>query len=128
MEAAEVTLARFLALPLAFALYGCPPGNTQDHHPLHHDFYRHWKQPGTNTSCCDARIERRDGSEVGDCEPTKAELRNGDWYAWVRQTQSWILIPDAKIIREKNPNIFDAHLCWKPWTGVICFVPPSTGG
>lgn len=97
------------------------------HHPLHKDFYRYWKQPGTNVSCCNARIER-DGVEVGDCEPTRAEIRSGVWWAWVRQERRWIEVPDAKLVREPNPNGVDAHLCWTPSQGVICFRPPDTGG
>ena len=99
----------------------------QSHHPLHHDFYRHWMQPnGSGMSCCQARVER-DGVEVGDCEPTKAEIRGGNWFAWLRRENRWVQIPDAKIIREKNPNVFDAHLCYNHGQ-VLCFVPPDTGG
>lgn len=97
------------------------------HHPHHRDFYRHWKQPGSDLSCCDARIER-EGIEVGDCEPTQAEVRNGGWFAWLRQERRWIEIPDSRIVRERNPNVTDAHLCWTPMSGVLCFVPPDTGG
>lgn len=97
------------------------------HHPFHHDFYMRWKQPGSDQSCCNARIER-EGIEVGDCEPTRAEVRNGAWWAWLRQEGRWLPIPDAKIIREPNPNVVDAHLCWSPVSGVLCFVPPDTGG
>lgn len=102
------------------------------HHPYHEDFYSRWKQPGTELSCCNARIDI-DGSEVGDCEPAKAGLRRGadgeaHWFAWLRQETTWIEVPDAKIIHERNPNIFDGHLCWAPQDGVLCFVPPDTGG
>lgn len=96
------------------------------HHEFHHDFYRHWKQPGTNTSCCDARVTR-DGQEIGDCEPTRAEIRAGAWWAWLRQESRWIEIPDARILRERSPNVTDAHLCWN-YGRVLCFVPPATGG
>jgi hypothetical protein len=105
----------------------CATAQAQDHHPLHRDFYMHWKQPGTNIGCCQARINHGWG-ETGDCEPTKAEVRNGQWHAWLRQESRWLPIPDGKIIRERNPNVFDAHLCWTPHQGVLCFVPPDTGG
>ena len=111
----------------AFCLAMLPAiGFGQDHHPFHHDFYRHWKQPGTNISCCDARMEKN-GVEVGDCEPTKAEIRNGNWFAWLRQENRWVEIPDARIIRERSPNVTDGHLCWN-YGRVLCFVPPATGG
>jgi hypothetical protein len=98
------------------------------HAQFHRDFYQHWREPGdANASCCNARIEA-DGRETGDCEPTKARLRDGHWEAWVRQIGRWQKIPDEKIIKQPNPNIFDAHLCWTPRRGTICFVPPDTGG
>lgn len=100
----------------------------QDHHPLHHDFYRHWMQPGVSppVSCCNAR-KTEHGIETGDCEPTKARIVNGNWQAWLRQESRWIDIPDSKIIRERNPTGQDAHLCWS-FGRVLCFVPEDTGG
>ena len=100
----------------------------QHHHPFHMDFYRHWKNPVSGVSCCNARIEGPDGIETGDCEPTKAEVRNGSWWVWIRQIGQWQEVPDVRIIRERNPNIFDAHLCWTPLQGIMCFSPPDTGG
>ena len=96
------------------------------HHPFHQDFYRHWKQPGTNVSCCDARVTK-DGQEIGDCEPTRAEIRKGVWWAWLRQESRWVEVPDGRIIRERSPNVTDGHLCWN-FGQVLCFVPPATGG
>jgi len=103
----------------------------EHHHPLHQDFYRTWKQPGSSASCCDARVTR-DGREIGDCEPTQAELRRNrdgavQWFAWLRQESRWVEVPDERIIRERNPSTFDAHLCWN-YGQVLCFVPPDTGG
>jgi len=103
------------------------PALAQQHSPFHNDFYRYWKQPGSSLSCCDARIENG-GIEVGDCEPTQAVMHAGRWVAWLRQEGRWIEIPDSRIIRERNPNVVEAHLCWSPASGVICFVPPDTGG
>lgn len=34
------------------------------HHPLHRDFYREWKQPGSDKSCCNARVMAW-GQEIG---------------------------------------------------------------
>jgi hypothetical protein len=116
-----------IALGLVALGYGIAKAQSPHHHPLHRDFYRNWLQPGTNKSCCNARVMAW-GQEIGDCEPTQAEVRNGDWYAWNRLTGSWLRIPDSRILREPNPNIFDAHLCWTKESGVICFVPPATGG
>lgn len=99
----------------------------QHHHDFHKDFYRHWMQPGTTASCCNARIMQPNGVETGDCEPTKAEIRAGVWWVWVRQMGKYIPVDDAKILRERNPNGQDAHHCWTPDRGTICFVPPDSG-
>jgi len=101
-----------------------------DHHPHHADFYRHWMQPGVwpPKSCCNARIRHLNGGETGDCEPTRAEVRGGNWWVWVAQLGSWLPVPDSKIIRVRNPSGQDAHLCWTPTSGILCFSPPDTGG
>ena len=125
--------ARGLIAAAAVAVLIAGPAAAQEHHhPLHRDFYRHWKQPGTETSCCDARVEV-DGVERGDCEPVGAEPRRGadgqaHWFAWLRQESRWLEIPDERVIRERNPGGQDGHLCWTPARGVLCFVPPDTGG
>lgn len=102
-------------------------------------------QPGGKTGCCSATEYSVEGHKHvrGDCEPTRAELRAGDWYARLRQEDidegwpEWVRIPDEKIIRERNPSTEEGHLCWQrsvknqaknPEAGVLCFVPPDTGG
>lgn len=98
----------------------------QHHHEYHADHYKHWQRPDTGGSCCNARTVK-DGYEEGDCEPTKAELRNGTWFAWLREQNRWVQIPDIRIIHERNPSPEDAHLCWA-FDSVLCFLPPHTGG
>lgn len=115
--------ALFAALMFAWLT----PAWAQDHHPHHGEFYKGWQRPDMPGSCCSARIEK-DGIETGDCEPTKAEIRNGDWWVWVRQINAWIKVPDSKIIRVRNPSGQDAHHCWTPASSTICFSPPDTGG
>lgn len=115
---------RYIAV--ALVLLSGPVWAQQPHHPLHENFYRHWMQPKNPTmSCCNARIEK-DGVETGDCEPTQARIIKGDWYVWIRQIKEWVKVPDEKIIRERNPNIFDAHVCFNGT--ILCFKPPDTGG
>lgn len=110
------------------ALFTAPAAAQSPHHPLHLDFYRLWLQPGTNISCCNARVER-DGVETGDCEPVKAEVRGGNWWAWLRQESRWLEVPDSRILRERNPEIGgqQGHLCYS-YGRVLCFVPPDAGG
>lgn len=112
--------------PSSPGLQAPSPGADQ-HHDFHRDFYRYWLQPGTNKSCCNARVTAF-GHVIGDCEPTQAEIRNGAWFAWNRIEGRWLRIPENRILRERNPSGQDAHLCWTPEQGVICFVPPDTGG
>jgi hypothetical protein len=99
---------------------------THHHHALHDDFYRHWQRPDVGGSCCNARVVK-DGYEEGDCEPTRAEVRNGAWVAWLREQGRWVEIPDSRILRAVNPSPADAHLCWA-YDQVLCFLPPHTGG
>jgi hypothetical protein len=83
----------------------------------------------------------------------QAKVVNGEWIAMLPEYgrgrgrgidgSDWVRIPDHKIIRERNPtaahvdkdgNVLhegsgeEGHLCWTPLGGVLCFVPPSTGG
>jgi hypothetical protein len=127
----------FLAVILAGAIISGTRGQDHGGHAqFHEEFYRKWKQPGSDASCCNAR-KVQNGFIVGDCEPTEAEIRNGDWWARLpllyRQygddAAGYIKVPEDKRIRERNPTQggVDAHLCWSIATGVLCFVPPDTG-
>ncbi len=131
MMIAGVALGAAVALGVFWGMLivGAATARGQSHHPLHEHFYQHWKQPNSNLPCCNARIEI-DGIERGDCEPTEARLIAGHWYARLPRKGSYIEIPEAKIIRERNPTQdgTDAHLCWTEASGVMCFVPPFGGG
>lgn len=108
---------------------GSQCARAQDHHPLHKDFYHKWREPlNPERSCCNARIIGAFGVETGDCEPTQAEIRKGDWHAWIRQLNRFERVTDDVIVYERNPNIVDGHVCWTPARGIICFKPPDTGG
>lgn len=105
------------------------------HHPFHRDFYSEWQRPNGMGSCCNARIVGPDGREVGDCEPSEAHIASGEdgkphWFARLPHGGDFIEIPDRLVLRERNPEQGgpDGHLCWTPATGVLCFVPPDTGG
>lgn len=113
---------------LAYLLFAISSAQAQDGHARWHHYYLHWKQPGTNISCCQARVNTY-GVEHGDCEPARYEMRKGEWYAWLRQESRWLHIPDDRIIRERNPSGEEGHLCWNQWTKqILCAVPPDTGG
>ena len=117
------------------SLAGSPCAEETGHHHYHDSDYRHWKQPGTDVSCCSDH----------DCAPVKAEMRQGQWWAlrqsewfdvpdeqgqgqWLALRRNvWVAVPDEKIIWVSNPTIEDAHLCYSLGK-VVCFVPPNTGG
>lgn len=90
------------------------PAEAEGHGTYHASDYQHWKQPGTNASCCNDH----------DCGPVRAEVRRGQWFA-LREGE-WIAIPPDRIIREINPNPEQGHLCYT-YGRVLCFVPPHTG-
>lgn len=115
----SLSIAILLTVKLAFG---------QDGHERWHQYYRTWMQPGTTISCCNARVTTY-GVEHGDCEPTRYEMRKGEWYAWLRQESRWIAIPDEKLIRERNPSGEEGHLCYNTHTQqILCAVPPDVGG
>lgn len=149
----ELLAVYAVLIAAAFMFYGINHARAQDHehrdpapHERYHDYYLNWQQPippnsnGFVPSCCSANTYTEDGQVhlMGDCEPTTAELRRdekGDTY-WVALLPRYfieqgygpeVVIPEAKIIREINPEPQSAHLCWTPSSGVLCFVPPFGG-
>ncbi len=131
---------------LLVALIAIPVAVFAQDHMRWHSYYKHWKQPGLELSCCNANeyVETLSGRMhiSGDCEPTHAEIRNGHWWARVPQymidtgVEPWVEIPDDKVIHERNPSTEEGHLCgtqyWqegkRPTFRILCFVPPDTGG
>jgi hypothetical protein len=103
-----------------------PKARAQDsgHHLYHADYYSKWKQPETGASCCNGK-ETKDGNVTGDCYPTTAEVRDSHWWAKTDDGQ-WVVVPNDRILRERNPDIERAHLCIS-YGRVLCFVPPNTG-
>jgi len=101
--------------------------STGHHHALHDDHYRTWQRPDVGGSCCNARFKEEEGEEIGDCEPTTAEFRDGSWFAWLREQARWVEIPHEVILREINPSPEKAHLCWA-YERVLCFLPPYSDG
>jgi hypothetical protein len=125
---ARSPMFRFIVALICTAIVGFSAFGQTNGHDRYHWWYQHWKQPGTDIGCCNARITAF-GAEQGDCEPTRAELRNGDWYAWERFSGQWLKIPDDRIVHERNPSSEEGHLCFNKYTKqILCFVPPDTGG
>ena len=97
------------------------------HHEFHADHYRTWQRPDVGGSCCNARLREEEDEEIGDCEPTTAEIRGDRWFAWLREQARWVEIPHEVILREINPSPEKAHLCFA-YERVLCFLPPHVGG
>src|SRR5262249_42010782 len=124
-SAAYIGIATILAVfILVFAT--APRARAQDNgHHLHHaDHYSKWRQPGSAASSCNGR-ETKDGQPTRAAYQTSAEVRAGSWWAKTDDGR-WVIVPDDRIIREHNPDIERAHLCFN-YGRVLCFVPPSTG-
>ena len=118
-------IAMFLA-----TLVLCHPALAQEHsdsHDKYHtDFYSKWQRPNGLGSCCDARVDDKDGHQLsGHCYETDAEVVNGLWVAKLRGGGTMV-IPEKLVIHEINPNPAKAHICHQNST-LYCFVPPGTG-
>jgi hypothetical protein len=79
--------------PLALA----SPSLAQHHHPpedadVHEKFYRTWRMPEHDWSCCDNR----------DCYPTEVRIVGGDIFAKRREDERFIAIPAAKVDRKRD--------------------------
>jgi hypothetical protein len=121
-----------IAILLLCAISVAHRAYAQDHtqgHMRYHAQYMFWKQPGSEASCCNARVTYPNGTYTGDCFPTPFRLIGGHWQALKAPEDGgeWVDVPDAKIIREHNPDPsgVTGHLCWSQYAGVLCAVPPT---
>ena len=118
------TAAILAVLMLGFATMSRVRAQDNGHHLHHADHYSKWRQPGTNVSCCNGK-ETKGSNTTGDCYPTTAEVRAGSWWAKTDDGR-WVIVPDDRILHERNPDAERAHLCFS-YGRVLCFVPPNTG-
>lgn len=131
---ARTRLGNAVALAAAFALYGCPPGNTQSGHHNHghadnHDWYEGLKRPDAIGSCCNKLKVATTGETIGDCRPTRATIgRDGIWRALI--DGDWTPVPPEKVLpAELNQDPLQAHICAHVKTKEIyCFLPKGAGG
>jgi hypothetical protein len=101
--------------PLALA----SPSLVQHHHPpedahVHEKFYRTWRMPEHDWSCCDNR----------DCYPTEVRIVGGDIFAKRREDGKFIAIPAAKVDRKRDNPDGRSHICAPPPTATT--YPPDT--
>jgi hypothetical protein len=127
-------LGAVLALSVAQAE---PPGGTQSNSLLSR-WYRTLTIPDDpeKRGCCDD----------SDCRPVEVRFENGRWEAFLERRNHpgapivgvWIAIPERRIIHDKTHPAGSAVMCWinisgsnvdlSGEIGVLCFVPPSSGG
>lgn len=111
------------------ALFMAPVFAQDHHHPpqdadAHEVFYRHLTRPDfpepVPGSCCGK----------GDCYPTPARFRGGQWEALRREDQAWVAIPAERVVTREDELALrpdhQATLCAMP-SFIYCFVPPQTG-
>lgn len=117
-----------LGLFLLCATWARAQSHTEGH-AKYHPYYMFWKQPGSEASCCNARVTYPNGTYTGDCFPTPFRLIGGHWQALKAPEDGgeWVDVPDAKVIHEHNPDPsgVTGHLCWSQYAGVLCAVPPT---
>ena len=98
-----------------------------NHDQFHLDAYSRWAKPGQSPgTCCHAKITHPSGIVTGDCYPTEFRIGAGGGWVARKDDGTWIDIPDAIVIREKNPDPtgVSGHLCESH--GLLhCAVPPT---
>jgi hypothetical protein len=109
------------ALPLALALVAAaaaahPPADADPalapwFNSLHTD---------TGASCC----------SLADCRPVEYRI-SGDHYEALIGKQFevnppiWVRVPPSRILKKTDNPLGRAVACWRPYTGILCFVLPS---
>jgi hypothetical protein len=100
-------LAVSALLFLANSPGAAPPQNAD---PALAPWFQSLQQPGTGISCC----------SVSDCRPTEYRT-TGDHYEALIENK-WIAIPPEKVLQRTDNPVGRAVVCWRPSTGVMCFV------
>lgn len=118
---AILVLGIMLIMGLAIAARA-QSGSHGDGHAERHDWYRDLKQPGTGWSCCNGTTAGREG----DCRPTRAELRDGQWWALIDgqwRPVPWTVVLDPSLNREP----IYAHICANKSGRIYCFIGAGAG-
>ena len=111
---ADVRLVGLFLLGALPALAAPPPG-ADPSSPMAR-WYHGLKQPN-GAGCCDQ----------SDCRPTEARRVDGGWEARLPDGD-WVIVPPDKVLANEAHPGGAAVLCYTPWNGVLCFVPPQAGG
>jgi hypothetical protein len=82
----------FIVALLTFAFVATPRARAQDNRHIHHaHYYSKWHQAGSDASPCNGK-ETKDGQTKGNCAPTRAEVRHGNWWAKLHDSSEWVQI------------------------------------
>src|SRR6266511_2871906 len=105
----RVAIALLLLLPLSAAAQQIQSPQAHLHPPqdaqLHEKFYATWYMPDQPTKpCCNK----------ADCYPTEVKVEDGKIYARRREDGKFLLIPSAKVERNRDNPDGRNHLCAPP--------------
>lgn len=126
-------MSRTLPVALAAVVMLCLPAGAQEQD--RGAWFQSLKQPGSNLSCCD----------ISDCRQTKAEWREGQWFAMVEE--KWMPVPPERVLLKPHSIDGEAYVCntasrpagedYSPGIGIVpvgpstasilCFIPPTMG-
>jgi hypothetical protein len=112
-----------LAFVIGFILVQLAQGqhfHPQEHAQLHDTFYQNLIRPDIPGA--------RPGSCCGnmDCYPTRAEFKQGQWWALRREDKQWIPVPNERVIKNEVSPDGRAHLCATLYF-TYCFIPEPSG-
>lgn len=97
---------------------GAPPPGAD---PLLAPWFKSLQRPDVAGGCCD----------LSDCRAVNARVGKTGWQALLKPAdfpvsdETWVDIPETKILRGKDNLAGSAVVCWMPNMGVLCFVEPA---
>lgn len=98
--------------------YGAPPENAD---PALSPWFKSLEQPGTGISCC----------SIADCRPVEWRTTAAGGYEALVTKENfapnvdqsrWVDIPPDKVLQRTDNPTGRAVMCWRPSTGVMCFI------
>jgi hypothetical protein len=88
--------------------YSAPPADAD---PALAPWFKSLQAPDTLIGCCDHT----------DCRGVASRYRHGHYE--VQLNNSWIAVPEEKVIEGSDNPTPEAILCYSPHFGIMCFVP-----
>lgn len=113
-----LVLACLIWSVLLSVVHAAPPENAD---PSLSPWFRSLQRPDVSGSCCDS----------ADCRPVIARTGPNGWRALLKpadfpvSSETWVDIPNEKILRGHDNPLGAAVVCWIPNMGVLCFIEPA---